>query len=106
MKQQQQQQLLQQQQEEGHLHQQQHQHQNPGQQVYQRKMKVLSSPPLPSTKKNINKIEGGKCACLNPFTPRSDSYVDLNVLLMLTVSMTVSHLYQNLKSMKSVRSLK
>ena len=30
----------------------------------------------------------------------------LNVLLMLTVSMTVSHLYQNLKNIKSVRILK
>ena len=30
----------------------------------------------------------------------------LNVLMMLTVSMTVSHLYQNLENILSLRSLK
>ena len=36
----------------------------------------------------------------------SQNIASLNVLMMLTVSMTVSHFCQNLENIKSVRSLK
>ena len=36
----------------------------------------------------------------------SQNTASLNVLMMLTVSVTVSHLYQNVENIKSVRSLK
>ena len=45
-------------------------------------------------------------ACIISRFKCSQNIASLNVLMMLTVSMTVSHLYQNLENIKSVRSLK